>query len=203
MPSALNLAGQRFGRLTALRRADNHKNQTRWLCRCECGVELSVLTCSLRTGNTQSCGCLQRERSRKHGCWRHPLFKIWGAMMSRCYNQKDRGFKHYGARGIRVCKRWHDPKNFVADMPPKPSPKHTLERRNNNRGYSPSNCIWATQIAQARNTRRNRLITFRGERRCLKEWSEVLGLSYQALHRRLNQSGWSVERALSTPIGGA
>ena len=157
----IDLTGQKFGRLAAIKRADKHTSHAVWLCVCECGNEVLVRSCHLRSGHTQSCGCLQKERtseaSIKHGHntknKRTPEYNIWAMMIQRCENPKNKNYPDYGGRGVTVCERWKTFENFLADMGERPSPNHSLERVDNNKGYSPENCIWADKTIQARNQR--------------------------------------------------
>lgn len=119
-------------------------------------------------------------------------------MKERCGNPNSKNFKNYGAIGRTVCDRWQDYANFIADMGPRPTAKHTLERVDNNRGYSPDNCEWATRKQQMRNVSYNRNITFNGRTQCLSAWAEDTGLNVVLLWKRLNR-GWSIERTLTEP----
>lgn len=135
----------------------------------------------------------------KHGMSRSPEYRVWVGMISRCYNPKYNGYKNYGERGIVICEEWRT--SFIAffhDMGPKPSPKLTIERLDNNKGYSPENCIWATRATQRRNTRTNRLIIFNGQTKCLMDWANELGMEYKTLEGRIKK-GWPLEKALTTP----
>jgi len=120
-------------------------------------------------------------------------------MRRRCKDPNARQYKWYGERGITVCERWESFENFLADMGDRPEGM-TLERKDTAGNYEPSNCIWANQKTQMNNMRNNRLITFRGETKNLKQWSEFLSLSYFALMARLDKCGWTVEQAFTTPI---
>lgn len=204
-PSKLfvDLTGRRFGRLTVIGLAGKARAGYVWNCRCDCGHDRAVLRASLTYGGTQSCGCRHSDAARlrhtKHGGSGTVEYGHWENMVRRCNYPKADGFEHYGGRGIAVCQRWRNFANFYADMGPRPSPKHSIERRNNNGNYEPDNCYWATRKEQMRNMRRNHLVTFNGETLCISEWTEKLGLSINLLLHRLKR-GWSAEKALTTPI---
>lgn len=125
--------------------------------------------------------------------------RCWKDMKSRCNYTKNKKYYRYGGRGIRVCERWNHYANFLADMGRKPSPKHTLERLDNDGNYEPGNCVWATWTQQRRNTSQNRLITCNGVTRCLIEWSERTGITPDAIRCRIKR-GWPVEEAVTQPL---
>jgi hypothetical protein len=131
-----------------------------------------------------------------------PEYGIWESMLRRCLNPKHKAFKDYGGRGITVCDRWRDFSAFYADIGPRPSPRHSLERKDGNGNYEPTNCRWATKREQQRNTRRNVRLTFRGETRCLAEWADIMGLKRELVRGRI-RLGWDAERALTTPSAAA
>ena len=152
----LDLTGLVFGRLTVQRRAPRTDRRPRWVCRCSCGGEAIVLSQSLRSGETVSCGCYKRERATKHGgqALRMPEYRIWRGMRARCGRSPSNSKRHlYADRGIRVCERWESFENFLADMGRRPSVKHSIDRINGNGHYEPSNCRWATPTQQSRNRR--------------------------------------------------
>jgi hypothetical protein len=137
--------------------------------------------------------------ARKHGQWRTPEWQAWSQMRRRCYGVNHISYPRYGGRGITVCERWRGKDTFpvfLADMGPRPSPQHTLERVDNAGPYSPENCCWATRAEQARNRRSTRLVTFQGKTMCLKDWARHLGLTYNALLYRFKQK-MPLARALS------
>jgi hypothetical protein len=128
-------------------------------------------------------------------------YRAWASMLGRCYNPNLDAFKHYGGRGITVCDRWrHNYHNFLADMGRRPGKEFSLDRKNNDLGYSPDNCKWSTKSEQSQNRRVANRITAFGETRCLSKWARDLGIRQSTLHRRIYIYGWSVEKALSNPV---
>jgi hypothetical protein len=211
--------GQEFTRLKVrgiAPKKSEHWGQIAYVCDCKCGTKGVVVTSrNLRKGHTKSCGCLQIERviaaSTKHsqavGGKLTQVYRIWIEMKQRCYNKSNKRYKQYGARGIRVCKRWKESfENFAKDMGPRPLGRagrrsdYSLERINRDKDYTPSNCRWATKIEQARNRSNNILVTINGETKCLPEWVEQYGIGYKTVHDRLRK-GWTAIEALTTEIG--
>lgn len=153
MPRLIDRTGERFGRLTVLARAGRNKlKKVLWNCQCDCGKTVAVVSGSLATGNTTSCGCLLKETITKHGGWNKSSYNTWRAMMRRCYNPRDKDFARYGAVGITVCPAWHDYATFAADMG-EPVGDQTLDRKNPYGDYTQNNARWASLPTQARNTR--------------------------------------------------
>lgn len=129
---------------------------------------------------------------------KHPLWRVWRAMMQRCYDKNAVGYANYGGRGIAVCLAWHSCEQFYSDMLPSWRDGLQIERRDNDKGYEPNNCTWATRKEQARNRRSSRFIEYRGHKRTLVEWSEVAQMPVDRLGARL-ALGWPMELAISLP----
>jgi hypothetical protein len=150
-----NIIGERFGRLTVLSRYTKKLKPTKWNCICDCGVEKAYYAANLKRGLSRSCGCLRKEEAaqarRKHGLVGTPEYYAWSKAIQRCTNPKDSRYNNYGARGITVCEEWLDFRNFIADMGKRPSDDHSIDRIDNDKGYYPNNCRWATRSQQIRN----------------------------------------------------
>lgn len=190
-----DLTGRRFGKWTVIAFHSATK-VVFWLCRCDCGRERVVQAGNLLGGKSTQCKPCART---KHGMSDTPEHISWTNMLQRCQNPMVPEYSNYGGRegqAITVCERWKSFENFYEDMGPKPFSKATIERTNNSLSYSKENCKWATMKEQARNTRRNRILTLNGQSMCLAEWAEKVGIPYNTLVNRLNR-GWDVERALT------
>ena len=197
-----DLTGRRFGRWTVLGKTDT---RTMWECRCDCGTLRAVNAKNMQSGGSKSCGCLHRqiaaESSRTHGAYGTPLHTRWLSMLSRVTNpNQQRTWANYGGRGITVCDRWRKFENFAEDMGPTFVPGLELDRIDNDGGYEPGNCRWATLKEQARNRRNNRRVEVDGLTLTAQEWGERLGINPDNIRRRL-RDGWSVERALEPGDG--
>ena len=197
MTKMIDLAGQRFGRLTVLHRASNKGALVAWHCRCDCGGALDVRGRALVTGNTQSCGCFRQERKTRHGMARSPEYRAWQDMNQRCSNPNSQRWDRYGGRGIEC--RFTSFEQFLAEIGPRPSPRHSVDRIDNEGHYEPGNVRWALSKPQQRNLSTNHLLTWQGRTQCVSAWAEELGMKRDALWGRLRR-GWSIERALSQPV---
>lgn len=189
-PALVPLDGRKFGRWTVLSRGSDSRNgRVRWLCKCECGKTALIMGYSLRGGTSESCGCLKQELTKQrlttHGSTNTPEFKIWQGMLKRCGNPNSAAFPRYGGRGITVCDRWKDSfENFLADMGPRPSPKHSIDRKKNDEGYKPGNCRWATMAQQANNRESTVILTFNGKSLTICEWAREIGVKHQTIYCR-------------------
>ena len=189
-----DIKGKTFGRLTATEYAGDGK----WHCRCECGNHAIVITTNLLRGNSTSCGCRRMDTQLKHGMAGTPQWHAWQEMRQRCSNPKHASYANYGGRGIRVCERWAEYANFLADMGLRP-PGYQLDRIDNNGNYEPGNCRWVTQRQNLNNRRDNRLLTWNGITLPATAWAERLGINATTLFTRLSR-GWSLEKIMSKPV---
>ena len=200
--------GERFGRLTLVRCVGkNRHHKSLWLVRCACGRTVTVLQNSLVSGRTKSCGCLLSETTRATGLAnrahghasgkKSTEYNVWRRIVSSCTNPKAWAYRYYGGRGLTFTKRWLKFENFLADMGPRPA-GHTIDRKDNSKGYCKSNCRWATPKQQANNRRNSIRVTFRGRTQTLSEWCDELKLDYLLVWHRLKY-GWSIDQALTKP----
>lgn len=205
-----DLTGQRFGRLLVSGYAGRIDGDHAFQCECDCGGTIRTRGYSLTGGQTRSCGCLlaiaNKTRLTTHGHAGSAIWRIWSGMKTRCFNPKTKSFARYGDSGITVCDRWvygEDGKTgfecFLADMGPRPSSEHSIDRYPDPFGnYEPSNCRWATRNQQAQNTKAASIV-FNGERHSAHEWAKIVNLPADQILKRLGR-GWSVERSLTQPL---
>lgn len=198
-----NLKDQEFNRWKVLEYAGKNKtNAVYWKCQCKCGAIKNVRATSLKDGSSNSCGCYNKEihstcdgLTRKHA----PEYDVYRLMLRRCLDPKSKSYQRYGGRGITVCPEWQESfAKFLEDMGTRPLPTDTLERKENSKGYSKDNCCWATRKDQARNTRRNRHVTYKGVTKLLTEWAREFNLDHRLIGNRLDR-GWTPEDAIDTP----
>lgn len=173
-----------------------------WRAQCVCGSAPKLYRgADLRRGFVRSCGCYNKEKLKAratHGKSNTREFRIWVNMLTRCTNKKAPQYAQYGARGVRVCRRWRSFENFLADMGSAPTLQHSVDRVDGTKGYAPENCRWATPREQAQNQITNRKIVWRGELLCLTEVARRVAIPRERLRTRLD-SDWSVEDAITTP----
>lgn len=193
--------GQKYGRLLVI--SVDQKSKTVF-CICDCGSEGTFRLSHISNGSSRSCGCLRRdllvESKTIHGWNGTPEYRAWQNLKSRATNENMPQRKDYIGRGISVSDDWIDSfEAFLRDVGPRPSPNHTIERKNNNLGYSGENCEWATRKAQNNNKRNNRLLRFNGRSMTMAMWADEIGCSQSCLLGRINR-GWSVEDALTKSV---
>lgn len=208
MGAAVDFTGKKFGRLTAIRLVGHNRSRLRvWRWRCDCGKEIDRPPQAIKEGRQVSCGCHRDEQSRSratHGRSNTRTYRAWIEMKGRCRGKDEPSRRHYVARGIKVCRRWEKSfAAFLADMGE--CPKHlTLERLDNDDGYHPRNCAWASQAAQIRNTRNTIRVSAPWTNSfgvtlprvmCLKDACGITGANYDRVRSRI-RSGASPQIAL-------
>lgn len=203
--------GQKYNRLTLIRfERKNKYHHSFWLCKCDCGTEKIVNVSQVKSGAIKSCGCLNKELSRKrlmestqtHGyANKERLYDIWKNMKRRCYDKSNKRYENYGGKGVIVCDEWKNDylsfrkwayANGYND-------ELTIDRIDVNGNYEPSNCKWSSWKEQMNNQTRNRFLAYKGKTMTMSQWAELLGLTYGAMNHRV-QRGWSMERIVNTPL---
>lgn len=204
----MGITGSRFGRLVI---NDVYTvGQVRVArCLCDCGIVKEIRLNHIKSGAIVSCGCYLEEVLKAKGTHRDTIerkctseYRTWSSMLQRCNNPKVKCYKNYGGRGITVCSQWQNFENFLRDMGRRPTRNHTLERIDNNSGYSVDNCKWSTNAEQASNKRTSRFIVAHGLRLTIAEWSKKTGISQQTISARIHKHKWSEEDAVSIQVYG-
>lgn len=196
-----DLIGRRFNQITILGFDHFDKwNKGHWLCRCDCGKVWTVETHQLKSGKTKSCGCLKAkmagDRTRTHGQTGSKLYWVWAEMIGRCENPNNEAYKNYGGRGITVCFEWHSFESFQRwAMSTGYHDGLTIERTDNNKGYFPDNCTWATRQMQSENRRNVHKLTVDGETLTISEWARRTGIDRHTIKKRI-EDGCPVELIL-------
>jgi hypothetical protein len=196
--------GAQFNRLTVTGPIFKDQTNKHWYApvRCDCGIEKRIMCKNLISGNALSCGCIKRERkpigNLKHGQCGTLAYRSYTAMLTRCYNPKATHYAQYGGRGIKVCQRWREGfEFFFADMGPRPTSEHSIDRWPNNDGdYELGNCRWATAEQQYNNRQASVFLKHDGKRMTIAQWALATGLPDCVIRTRLGL-GWSIERALT------
>lgn len=211
MANAIVFVGAKIGRWTVLEPSEpkhyGKRIKPSWLCVCECGSHGVVTDFSLSRGASNSCGCLQREIAKTFkvthgetlGGGKSPEYKAWCAMRERCNNPANKRYESYGGRGITVCDEWTSFDNFLLDMGRRPTSRHSLDRINNNMGYSPGNCRWALPHEQMTNRNITRFIEIDGVSVPLATVSKDCGIPANTLRARILK-GWPTDRAVNEPV---
>ena len=184
----------------------------RAIYRCYCGREYNVFISSVQSGRNKHCGCMKYMTDslsrRSHGYtaidatdMQKSMTHIWSSMKARCYNINCKVYNRYGGRGITICSRWLESfENFVEDMGIRPEKGYSLDRIDNDKGYSKENCRWATSKQQNRNRRDIPYIEYKGESKSVAEWSEITGIKITTLWTRIYTRNWSIEKAMEEPV---
>lgn len=203
-----DLTGMKFGYLTVIKRIEDHiepsgRKVAVWECLCDCGNIKNVYGKHLKGGDVQSCGCLQKERPNgtTHGMSGTDIWNHWKYMRQRCdcRDEKSLSYKNYYLKGITYCKEWEDFEPFYEWAVQNGYREGlTLERKDNNGGYCPSNCCWADMETQANNRSNNNLITYNGKTQTETQWAREIGIRPQTLWSRIHTLGWDIEKSLTT-----
>lgn len=214
----ISLSGNKYGRLTAIERAEDHiscsgRKYIMYRCVCDCGNETVVRANHLKDGTTLSCGCLFSEihstlcknlgkETFTHKMTNSRIYKIWSNLINRCTNPNNPAYKNYGGRGIRVCDEWiHSFESFYSwAFSAGYNNNLTIDRINNDDGYAPENCRWVDRVEQSNNKRNNKYIEYDGLVLTIAEWARRCGIPYKTLHRRINSLHWDIPRALTEPV---
>jgi len=196
--------GDRFGRLVIVEELIPVDKGRKFQCKCDCGVEIFIGLDRLGSGHTQSCGCYRRDKTRinstTHGKSHTKLYEAWCGMKHRCFYPGYQGYKYYGGRGISVCPEWMTFEPFYEwAMANGYQDGLTLERNNNDLGYSPANCRWIPKAEQPKNSRHNHMITHNGQTKSLTDWAQEVGICRLTLLKRLKR-GWNINDALTLPV---
>lgn len=202
-----DISGFKFGRLTAVEFigfepiGSGGNRRAIWACICSCGKRITASSNALKMKNTKSCGCLVLDIRTSHDLSRSLEYGVWAMMKQRCYNRKCKLYKHYGGRGINVCKRWRESFSaFIKDMGRRPKGRRiSIERINNDGNYTPKNCKWATPFEQMANCSTTRNLTHNGQTHSVSEWARRLGESVNTISGRLKR-GWKVGQAIGLPV---
>lgn len=206
----IDLAGQKYGRLTVesfayyKRGPSGHKNAF-WWCVCDCGNRVVQSSNHLRSGNTRSCGCLKADEIRRTRSKPYPpkLLGVHSGMIVRCNDPGFKYYDYYGGRGITVCDEWSGEngldnfRNWAINNGYQEG--LTIDRIDNDKGYSPDNCRWVNRYEQGKNKRNNVTVTINGVTKILAEWCRELNIDYSTVKKRRSEQGWSVEEALLIP----
>lgn len=203
--------GSKYGKLTIVS-YDTKKGSNHYVnCKCDCGNTKSISLYSVKSGRTKSCGCIRKELFKKnkkdkkdlttHGQTGTRLYSIHRSMKNRCYRKNNNSYHSYGGKGIKICDEWLDDfmnfYNWAYDNGYDDT--LTIDRTDNNGNYEPNNCRWVTKAEQHNNTSRNINITYNGETKTLKQWSESVGINYPSLMSRY-KNGWSIEDMLTKTV---
>lgn len=196
----IDLKGRRFGRWLVVERTAQIK-KVRWICECDCGTVKEVASADLKSGRTNSCGCILRDRKGTTFNGIHQReYRSWSAMKQRCYYAKHNEYHRYGGRGISMCDSWRESfSNFYADMGNCPD-GFSIDRIDNNGDYCPSNCKWSGAVEQSSNTSRNVNVEYEGRAFTLKQLAAHIGVNYYRLHAYYRRRRLPLEDSISRAL---
>lgn len=200
-----DITGEKIGRLTVLERVDKDGKHSKWLCRCDCGKTVVVYGSNLTSQHTKSCGCYNLEQLSKRPKKKSPpghkrLYNIWQGMRQRCTNPHNSRYNIYGGKGIAVYEGWDEFGKFKEwALANGYKEELTIDRIDSDKNYEPSNCQWITLSENSKKTKQNIYLTYNGKTQSRADWAKECNINLSTLRERLNNLGWSVEKALTTP----
>lgn len=207
MGKYVDISGERFGKLVAVRKCNNKKGKRiYWECLCDCGNVIVISSNNLRSGHTKSCGCfaleMKKKNATKHNMCKSRIYKEWNRMIDRCRNTKSVEAHRYVLRGITVCDEWKNSfETFMLwSLENGYDDNLSIDRIDNDKGYSPDNCRWVDRKTQCRNKSNNIVLEYNGEKKTLVEWAELLGIKYGTLHSRIYRDKLSAKEAFEKPL---
>jgi hypothetical protein len=202
MGKFIDLTGRVFGRWTVIRRAENYGTQARWVCTCSCGTDALRTTGALSGGESSSCGCYRKEKmSTQKGLSSSKEYNSWKSIVARCTHVQCKDYPRYGGAGVTICADWLNSFDaFISYVGPKPTPKHSIDRIDNAKGYEHGNVRWATGREQQANRKNTTFIEYLGVRQPLAALAHAHGLAPKVVNSRVFRYGWTVEKALTTPV---
>ena len=201
MPKPKDLMGQRFGRLQVTRREESRTGRSVWQCQCDCGGTCTATTTDLTSGKTTSCKCIKSETAARnftrHGKRNSKVYRTWSNIKQRCTNPRHVHYHRYGGRGITMDPRWIASfEAFLADVGEPPTNDHTIDRKENDTGYTKDNCHWVLNTAQQNNKSTNVTLTANGRTLTVTLWARELGVPPQTLFAR-KQRGWTDHQVIN------
>lgn len=204
MGKLIDITGQKFGKLTAMHVTGLGSGRPKWLFQCDCGKQVLRSSCDVRSGHVKSCGCWKKDHPghKTHGQSSNRIYQTYNSMKRRCYDDIPRYLKHYRDKGITVCDEWlNNPQAFFDwALANGYTDKLTLDRKNNDKGYSPDNCRFISQTDQTKNMGKNVLITINGETKILSEWAKIYNILPSLVSYRMLHMGLSGEEAVTRAV---
>lgn len=196
----LDILGKRFGHMIAVEELPRDKGMRKWRLRCDCGAEHTAFQKAFCSGGKMtSCGCQNKHQQVFHGLSKIPEYRLWFNMKSRCYNENTPYYHAWGGRGIKVYDEWRESfEAFFRYVGSRPTPRHSLDRIDNDGNYEPGNVRWAVRKIQCRNVRSNHIVNLDGRRITLAEAVEDAPVPYNTVLYRLKR-GWSIDTAITLP----
>lgn len=207
MGKFIDLTGKTFENLKVLKRAEsrrekNGKLRTYWLCQCKCGNIIEVRADDLKEKKKKSCGCSSNfTKGKYNGLSNTKIYTAWNHILQRCYNPKEKRYKNYGGRGIKICEEWKNDFMSFYNWAIKNGYQEglTIDRINNNGNYEPNNCRWVTDYIQRRNRTDSHYITIDNETKILTDWANTFNIKPNVVRNRI-KLGWNEIDALKTPV---